>query len=291
MRKTIFLTMMMLNGMLSASHHKIQMMLTVPRTVSTAFEKSMMARGDHKVFHEPYDTSYFYHQGHHEILSQLPPQELIEAKNYAEVKALIYRHAEERPIYFKDMIWCVEKEILSDDALFADPDVIVTILIRDPARSIESWYEELTAVGILNEPDVFRYDALVKFAEKYKQVRGVWPIIIEAEDLCKEPAVTMQAFCTQAGISYIPEALSWKEGMPEEWKPLSNWHRDAANSNGFHELKRDGEEPSFSKIPASYVPKLKAICEKQMPFYEALRKMKRSSAKMGELSIASQTLG
>lgn len=275
MRKTIFLAMIMLNGLLSAGHHKIQMMLTVPRTVSTAFEKSMMARRDHKIFHEPFDTSYFYHKGHHEILSQQPPQELIEAKNYAEVKALIYRHAEQRPVYFKDMIWCVENEILNDDELFADPDVIITILIRDPGCAIESWYEELTTVGILNEPDVFRYNALVKLAEKHHQVRGKWPIIIEAEDLCNDPEATMQAYCRQAGISYMPEALSWEEGMPEEWKPLSNWHRDAADSRNFHVLKRNGEKPSFSKIPASYVPRLEAICQQQRPFYEALRKMKQ----------------
>jgi len=274
MRKILFLGMMMFNGLLSADHHKIQMMLTVPRTVSTAFERSMMARGDHKIFHEPYDTSYFYHKEHHEILKRQPSQELIDAKNYSEVKALIYRHAEERPVYFKDMIWCIENEVLSDDALFADLDVIVTILIRDPTRAIESFYEELTMMGIQNEPDVFRYDALVKFAEKYHQVRGEWPVIVEAEDLCSNPEVTMQAFCRQVGIKYMPEALSWEEGMPEEWKPLFNWHTAAAGSRNFHVLKRDGEQPSFSEISVSYVPKLKAICQKQMPFYEALRKMK-----------------
>src|SRR5579862_6581209 len=175
MRKALFLGMMIINGLLSAGHHKIQMMLTVPRTVSTAFERSMMARGDHKIFHEPYDTSYFYHKGHHEILRQQPPEELMDAKNYSEVKALIYRHAEKSPVYFKDMIWCIENEVLSDDALFADPDVIMTILIRNPGRAIESFYEELIRVGIQDEPDVFRYDALVKFAEKYRQVRGKWP--------------------------------------------------------------------------------------------------------------------
>ncbi len=275
MRKTIFLSMMMLNGLLSAGHHKIQMMLTVPRTVSTAFERSMMARGDHKIFHEPFDTSYFYHQGHHEVLRQQPSQELIEAKNYAEVKALIYHHAEKSPVYFKDMIWCIENEVLNDEDLLADPDVIITILIRDPASAIESFYEELTAAGILDEPNVFRYDALVKFAEKHHQVRGQWPIIIEAEDLCSDPEVTMQAFCRQAGIRHVPEALSWEEGMPEEWKPLSNWHKDAADSRNFHILKRDKEKPSFSKIPASYVPRLQTICQQQMPFYEALRKMKQ----------------
>lgn len=274
MKNMLFLALIMLNGLLSAEHHKIQMMLTVPRTVSTAFERSMMARGDHQVFHEPFDTSYFYHKGHHEVLKDLPPQELIEAKNYAEVKALIYRHAEQKPVYFKDMIWCVENEVLNDEALFADRDVVVTILIRNPARAIESWYEELTAAGILNEPDVFRYDALVQFAEKYREVRGEWPIIIESEELCANPEATMQAFCKQAGIRYLPESLTWKEGMPEEWKPLANWHRDAASSSHFHVLKRDGEKPTFSKIPASYLSKLEAICAKQTPFYETLRKMK-----------------
>jgi hypothetical protein len=50
MKKMMFLALIMFSGLLNAGHHKIQMMLTVPRTVSTAFEKSMMARGDHKVF-------------------------------------------------------------------------------------------------------------------------------------------------------------------------------------------------------------------------------------------------
>jgi len=274
MRKMIFLTMM-IHGLLSADHHKIQMMLTVPRTVSTAFEKSMMARKDHKIFHEPFDTSYFCHQGHYEILQQQPSQELIEAKNYSEVKALIYRHAEQRPVFFKDMIWCIENEILNDDALIADPDVIVSILIRNPACSIESWYEEIADAGIKDEPDVFRYDALVEFAEKYKQARGEWPIIIEAEDLCSDPEAAMKFFCKKAGIQYMPEMLSWEEGMPEEWKPLANWHIGAAISTSFHVLKRDREAPIFSKIPVSYVSKLRAICQQQTPYYEALRKMKQ----------------
>ena len=45
---------------INAEEHKIQIMMTVPRTVSTAFERSMMARGDHKVFHEPWNSEYVY---------------------------------------------------------------------------------------------------------------------------------------------------------------------------------------------------------------------------------------
>ena len=60
---------------LEAQAHKIEIMMTVPRTVSTAFERSMMARGDHKVFHEPWNSEYVYRKQ----LGTTPALEIAEA--------------------------------------------------------------------------------------------------------------------------------------------------------------------------------------------------------------------
>ncbi len=271
--------MMIAAGRLQAQHHKIQMVLTNPRSVSTAFEKSMRARGDHKVFHEPWVVSYMYHKGNPGVFSQLPPQELIEANGYEAVKDLIYSWAAHNPVFLKDMIWGMAEDIFNDQQLLSDPDVIFTFLIRDPALSIESFFlksaEKMSLEKVLPFTAlVFRYDALVRIAKKYREIRGEWPIIVEAEELCSNPEITMKAFCEQAGISYKEDSLKWEEGMPEEWEHLATWHVDAADSKGFFVPKRDEIKARFTLISAEHVSSLERIYQEQKPFYEQLRAMK-----------------
>jgi len=43
-----------------ATSYPITFMWTVPRTVSTSFERMMSARGDHTVFDEPFSRSYYF---------------------------------------------------------------------------------------------------------------------------------------------------------------------------------------------------------------------------------------
>jgi hypothetical protein len=186
----------------------------------------------------------------------------------------------QKPVFLKDMIWCMSHEILNDQDLLSDPDVIFTFLIRDPALSMESFLlkgsEKMSLEKIAGFTErVFRYDDLVRIAEKYREIRGEWPIIVEAEELCKSPEKTMQTFCMQAQIPYIENSLNWEEGMPEEWKHLATWHRDAADSTGFFVPKRDEINARFTMVPKEYVAFLEKLYQEQKPFYEKLRSMKR----------------
>lgn len=83
---TLFISLMA--PQLAAEGHKIQITMTVPRTVSTAFERSIMARGDHKVFHEPWNSEYIYRNQ----LGDAPSAEIIEAGSYEGIKALLYHY-------------------------------------------------------------------------------------------------------------------------------------------------------------------------------------------------------
>jgi Sulfotransferase domain len=265
---------------LCGQHHKIQMVLTNPRTVSTVFEKAMIARGDHKVFHEPWVVSYMYHEGNPEVFSQLPPLELREAKGYEAVKSLIYRWAEQQPVFLKDMIWCMGDDIINDVELLSDPDLILTFLIRDPARSIESFFlKGLEKFSMEKSAEftelAFRYDELYRIAEKYLEIRGEWPIIVEAEELCKHPKKSMKAFCRQAGIPYLESSLKWEKGMPEEWKHLSTWHKDAADSKGFYVPERDKGRERFTLIPDEYKPFVERVYQDQYRYYRQLLAMRR----------------
>lgn len=281
MHKLIVVLSLLLAGTANAELHKVQILLANPRSVSTAFEKSMIARRDHKTFHEPWLVSLMYNQGRHSYFSQMPPKEIIETKNYNDVKQLIYHHASLKPVFIKDMVWSMKDELLQDEDFLSDRHVIFTFLIRDPGHSIESFFLKGTESAAPDEvveftQEVFRFDAIVQIAEKHRQLRGEWPIIIEAEDLCRDPQTAMSFFCRQAGINYMSESLKWDEGMPEEWKHFASWHEEAATSHGFFVPKRDASNTMFSQIPDQYVPALEKIYLEQKPFYEKLKTMKRA---------------
>lgn len=263
---------------LQSEEHKIEIMMTVPRTISTAFERSMMARGDHKVFHEPWNSEYVYRNQ----LGAAPSQELIDAGSYQGIKELFYKYAKERPVYVKDMMWAIQDEIIQDEAFLSDPNVHLSILIRDPSRSIESYFLKMRQSA---DPDlaievtrwVFCYDALLKLAEKSHALRGVWPYIVQAEELCTQPALVMQTYCQKVGVPFLPEALVWEKAMPEEWAHTKIWHDDAAESKGFYVPTREAR-PRFSQIPAEYVDALEAIYQAQKPSYERLLQLQQQNS-------------
>lgn len=176
------------------------------------------------------------------------------------------------------MIWAINTEILNDPTLLLDPNVILSILVRDPPLSIESFFLKISEkipldAAIKITRLVFRYDSLALLAEKYRKIRGEWPILIEAEELCASPETIMKDFCLRAGILYMPECLAWGEKMPEEWQHLERWHVETATSEGFFIPKREAKV-RFSAIPEEYVPLLETIYQEQKPYYEQLLKMK-----------------
>jgi len=261
---------------LHSEAHKIEIMMTVPRTISTAFERSMMAREDHRIFHEPWNSEHNYRN---HLLAEAPPEEIIQAGSYMGIKALLYKHAEEQPVYVKDMIWAIQDELLGDVALLSDPNVIFSLLIRDPARSIESFFLKISqgastlAEAVEITRWVFRYDALLFLAEKHREIRGEWPILVEAEELCIMPDAIMRDYCQRAGIQYLSEALVWEKKMAAEWEHTKHWHEDAAESRGFFMPAREAKT-RFSSVPAQSVADLEAIYQAQKPYYEQLQKIK-----------------
>jgi len=237
----------------------------------------MMARGDHKIFHEPWNAVYLKRNGL--LNNDKLPQELVEAGSYEGVRALFYRYAEERPVYSKDMVWATTNDLIDDHDLLADPDVVLSILIREPALSIESFFQKMSDNAPLENTVeytrwVYRYDFLVKLAETYHEIRGKWPIIVEAEDLCTNPQAVMESYCQQAGIPFLPEALSWEMGNPEEWEHIAKWHIDASSSTGFFIPNRDAKT-RFTGVPEAYAPRLETLYQEQKPYYEQLRRMKK----------------
>ncbi len=265
---------------IQATNYKIQILLTNPRSVSTAFDRSMRERGDHKIYYEPWSAEICNHS--FEELSKLTAEEVSKIRNYEKIKNLIFQDAKKKPIFIKEQIGAIKKEILEDNLLLSNPNVIFTILIRDPARSIESGFlmmadQVAPEMAIFFTEKMYCYDALVSFSEKHFNVRGKWPLIIEAEELCSKSAIILQQFCEHAGINYMEEALHWKPiAIPiDSWKN-TKIHDQVMKSTGFfiHEEKGNSR---FHKVEKKYIPALENIYQTQIKFYEKLKILKEKN--------------
>lgn len=234
--------------------HKIIPLWSVPRSVSTGFERMMMERGDFKVIHEPF--SYFFYakeQAATAVGMQVDPNH---PQDFEAILEMIKRAAETSSVFFKDMsyhpIARADEEFMK---LFEN-----TFIIRDPAITLISHYKM--------NPD-FTY-AEAGFDSIYKMFQMVLaqtdriPAILDAEDLIENPYSVVKGYCEITGIPFMPEALTWDAQLKKEWKTWEPWHIDAGKSTGFI---KDMEPFDFT---VNDVPRLREMYEQCLPYYQEL---------------------
>lgn len=227
---------------------------SVPRSVSTGFERMMMERGDFKVVHEPF--SYFFYakeQAAAAVGMQVDPEH---PQDFEDILDMIKSEAEEAPVFFKDMGYHVhsraDREFLGQ--------FVNSFIIRDPAITLPSHYKlnpdfTLVEAGYKELHDLF--DMAV-------EITGDIPAVVDGEDLIDDPHGVVKGYCEVVGVPFIPEALSWGEGLKPEWKTWEEWHLDAAESTGFI---KDMETFDFT---VRDVPRLSEMYDKCWPHYQAL---------------------
>ena len=110
--------------------HRIIVLWTVPRSVSTSFERMMSARGDHAVFDEPFSRSYYFGPDRRSsrYTDSLPDS------SAEEVLATIEEAALERPVFVKDMAYQAA-ELLDADLLGRFENCF---LVRHPSATLRS---------------------------------------------------------------------------------------------------------------------------------------------------------
>jgi hypothetical protein len=227
---------------------------SVPRSVSTGFERMMMERGDFTVIHEPF--SYFFYlkaEGAAAVGMNVDPDH---PTDYDEIVAMIERAAAERPVFFKDMSYHAfagaDEEFMK---MFTN-----TFIIRDPAYTLVSG-QKMNPGFTLEEAG---YETQFKMYEMVKKLTGKVPPIVDAEDLIASPETVVKGYCEMTGIPFLPESLTWEPKLDDQWKSWESWHLDAAKSTGFN---KDMEDFGFT---VDDVPRLKEMYEQCMPFYKAL---------------------
>ena len=112
------------------------------------------------------------------------------------------------------------------------------------------------------------------------------PLLINAEDLCANPRVTLQSFCDSIGIPFKHESLRWKslgdDFSGEEWNEfihkdvVQRWHDEAIKSTSFfipeaYDCDEKGQ-PTFAEITNEEHRKVcRQVYEENMQYYKLLK--------------------
>jgi hypothetical protein len=229
---------------------------THPRSISTAFERVMMERGDFTILHEPFSYLYYVHQGGATIGQQYVDPE--HPTDYGGIKSHILEAAAAGAVFFKDMCAHCFDELRADNAFLQR--LSNTFLIRDPAKTIASYYAMNPAVTAAEI-------GLGQLSGIYEQLLslGQEAIVVDADDLEDDPEGTLNAYCLALGIPFIPDALNWDSGHKAEWDIWKDWHRDAAQSTGIRKNMETFE------VTIDNSDHLRALYDDQLPFYQTLK--------------------
>jgi hypothetical protein len=232
------------------SRPRILALWSMPRSRSTAFFRMMAERGDFTSVHEPF--SYLAEFGESEIAGRV-------ARTEQELLGAIRALAEQGPVFFKDTTDERYPGLLADHDFLA-ADARHTFLIRHPRETIPSYHA-------LN-PRVQRHqigvETLYEIYAAIEWLTGQRPVVIDAEDLIRQPQAIVRAYCRQASIPYIPEALTWRPGPRPEWRPSARWHQQVSASSGFQRA------PSRHEVDIARHPVLRSYLEHHLPFYQML---------------------
>jgi hypothetical protein len=232
----------------------------VPRSVSTAFERAMRARGDLHVLSEPFSVPYYGPDGRAGGRSELRARGRSPEAWHAVVAEV--RAAAQRGIVFvKDMAYHVSPVLDADFAASFEN----TFIVRHPALALRSLHERL--------PDFTPEEA--GYEDQHRLMRlaleaspGGEVVVVDGEELRRAPAAVMEGYCRRVGLTFRPDSLSWEPGLVPDWRRWREWHGEVAQSSGI----RPPSDPGEATPPAGVDPALYEHC---LEHYESMLELGR----------------
>lgn len=208
-----------------------------PRNISTAIMYSFSQRKDTTVVDEPFYAAYLAKTG-----AKHPGRDAIlktQSQSFEKVARQVIHAQYETPIvFFKQMSHHVRGENLSHFE-----SAINVILIRNPKDMIISFSRVIQQPSI---DDLGLKDSLLLL--NHFRNRGHETIVVNSDDLLKEPDVYLKKWCSSMKISFDEKMLSWPKGPKREdgvWAPF--WYSNVHQSTGFAQ-----RTPSNTKIDSRH---------------------------------------
>ena len=225
-----------------------------PRNISTAMMRSFQSRGDTLVSDEPmYGHFLAITKTNHPLREEVIDSMEIDREKLHEHLST-FCPEKYRIWYQKQMT----QHILIDDNLEWTKKLTNAFLIRDPKQVILSYLkkfklEDETLIGFIQLKRIFDY--VVQNIDSK-------PIVVDANDILKNPSVILDSLCSALKISYTDKMLSWERGHRETdgvWG--SHWYNEVASTNNFISSKKNEDS-----IPKEYLN----IYKKSMDIYNQL---------------------
>lgn len=234
-----------------------------PRSMSTAFERIMRARGDLECLHEPFMYDYYINRStrrmpHFEAKPDHPV-------SYLDIRGMILAKAEAKPVFFKDMSYYVMPQIL-DDPPFLDR-VTHSFLVRDPKAAIVSYAKldpDLTCEEVGLEAQWRQLEALLD--------RGKKPAVIQSECVQADPLGQMRRYWNAVGLPDAPQALEWTDDAPQDWQQVAGWHQNVLATKSVRPLTEDSVNKIARESEELFAaqPRFKLVYEHHLQFYDKL---------------------
>lgn len=228
-------------------------LISGPRNISTALMYSFAQHPMVKVVDEPFYAYYLVktgldHPGREETIASMPddPETIL-----SEIQSLGEQHD---VVFLKNM---AHHHIGLDWSYLKDMRNV--FLIRDPKQLIASFAQVITNptlqdIGLKHEADLL----------DYVSANGTYPpIVIDSNDILKNPKTGLSNLCEQLNIPFTEEMLKWKKGpIPEDGTWARYWYKNVHHSTGF----------AIQKTSERQLPKhCNDLYEESISYYEKLK--------------------
>ncbi|WP_414039883.1 hypothetical protein ACJU26_12070 [Acidithiobacillus sp. M4-SHS-6] len=226
-----------------------------PRSISTAFERIFIERGDFNVIHEPFSQAFFFggERGH----ARFADQPVQAGYTFKEIWDDIERvgRANGKPCFVKELAFHMRTPLRSKFL----SQIISTFLIRHPEKSLASMYKKLPDFDWIEAG----YESLYEIYEESSRLQPEAVIVFDADDLLRNPVTMLKEYCSSIGVAFLPHSLSWEPKVIPAWKSWEGWHDEAQYSNG---LMLEAQKN------ASVLPdRVHRMIERAMPIYQAMK--------------------
>jgi len=225
-----------------------------PRNVSTALMYSFAQRGDTRVVDEPFYAHYLAQSG-----VKHPGRAKVLANQNRDARTvfdnLLNSRAEKEILFLKNMAHHMigMQEVL--DELIAGFQHI--FLIRNPKDMILSLDKTLANPTLSDTA----YQRQFELFERV-QARDLPLLVIDAQELLKDPEYVLGVLCEGLGIEFEDSMLAWEAGpIPEDGVWAEHWYDGVHQSTGFNAYK-----PKEEPLP----DRLKPLHEECKPFYDRM---------------------
>lgn len=232
-----------------------------PRSTSTMFECALLnLQQEFRVLHEPMGNAWYF--GPQRQAPRFNSEEALQAygdfrdSTFESTWGDIVNHTNDpRRTFSKDMAQYIftprnstgirvgwnkdptNPTLIPTEELL-DPSILHTFLIRRPEKAVPSYYRlcsgEQSKVTDFHyyDPEEAGYDELRKLFDFVKDKTGKTPLLIDSDDLIRDPNYYVRKWCEHASVDYSDSLLEWNEGTREHFAKWPGFHVAAENSKG-----------------------------------------------------------